>query len=233
MLSIIIPIYNEAENLPSQLTFLQYKAEKFPIEIIISNSPDTTDNSPEICKKFSKIRFFECDKSGRAFQMNFGASKARGDILLFLHADIRLPNDFYKQIIHAIGDGFKMGFFSYKFDRNTFMLNVNSYFTKTDGLFAGAGDQCQFFAKATFKQLGGFNEDYCIMEDFEIMDKVRKRNIPYTIIQSNATVSARKYDKGSWLKVNLTNGYVFLLYKLGVTPIKLRRIYKNLLRESV
>lgn len=233
MLSIIIPIYNEAENLPSQLTFLQGKAEKSLIEIIVSNSPDTTDNSPEICKKFSKVRFFECDKRGRAYQMNFGASKACGDILLFLHADIRLPDDFYEQVMKAIDDGFKMGFFSYRFDRSTLMLNINSYFTKTDGLFAGAGDQCQFFTKATFKKLEGFNEDYCIMEDFEIMDKVRKQNIPYTIIQSKATVSARKYDKGSWLKVNLINGYVFLLFKFGAKPIKLRRVYKSLLRESV
>lgn len=233
MLSIIIPIYNEAKNLPNQLTFLQSKAEKFPIEIIVSNSPDTTDNSSEICKKFSKVRFFECDKRGRAYQMNFGASKAYGDILLFLHADVLLPDNFYKQITNAIDSDFEMGFFSYKFDRSTFMLNINSHFTKSDGIFAGAGDQCQFFTKTTFKKLGGFNEDYCIMEDFEIMDKVRKQNIPYTIIQSKATVSARKYDKGSWLKVNLINGYVFLLYKLGAKPIKLRRICKSLLRESV
>ncbi len=233
MLSVIIPIYNEAENLPNQLTFLQSKAEKLPVEIIISNSPDTTDNSPEICKSFSNVRFFNCKTRGRAYQMNLGASKANGDILLFLHADIKLPDDFYEQITKAFAEGFKMGFFSYKFDRSTFMLNINSYFTKSDGIFAGAGDQCQFFTKEIFEKLGGFNEDFCIMEDFEIMDRVRKHKIPYTIIQSKATVSARKYDKGSWLKVNLINGYVFLLYKLGTKPIKLRRIYKSLLRESV
>jgi rSAM/selenodomain-associated transferase 2 len=233
MLSIIIPIYNEAKNLPSQLTFLQGQTERFSLDIIISNSPDTTDNSNEICKQFSKVRYFECEERGRAEQMNFGASKAKGDIFLFLHADIRLPDDFYEQITQAINNKFEMGFFAYKFDRSTFMLNINSYFTKNDGVFAGAGDQCQFFKKQTFKELGRFNEDYCIMEDFEIMDRVRENKTPYTIIQSRAIVSSRKYDKGSWLKVNLINGYVFLLYKLGTKPIKLRRIYKSLLRERV
>lgn len=233
MLSIIIPIYNEEENLPHQLTFLQSKAEKFPIEIIISNSPETTDKSPEICKQYSKVKFFECEKSGRAIQMNYGASKAKGNVLMFLHADVELPDDFYEQVSEAMNSGYKMGFFSYKFDRSSFMLNINSYFTKTDGVFAGAGDQCQFFTKEAFDKLGGFNEDFCIMEDFEIMDKVRKESIPYTIIQSKATVSARKYDKGSWLKVNLINGYVFLRYKLGTEPLKLRHIYKDLLREKV
>lgn len=233
MISIIIPIYNEAENLPSQLTFLQGKAEQFPIEIVISNSPDTTDDSPEICKRFSKVNFFNCDTRGRAAQMNFGAAQSKGDVFVFLHADVKLPDDFYERITEAIENGNKFGFFAYKFDRSSFMLNMNSYFTKTDGMFAGAGDQCQFITKKAFYDLGQFDESYCIMEDFKLMDEVRKHKLPYTIIQSRAIASARKYDKGSWLKVNLINGYVFLLYKLGTQPIKLRRIYKGLLREKV
>lgn len=233
MISIIIPIYNEAENLPHQLTFLQNKAEKHPIEIIISNSPETTDESESICKKCSKVQHYLSPKKGRASQMNYGASIANGDILLFLHCDVRLPEDFFEQITTAIKQDFKMGFFAYRFDRSTVMLNINSYFTKSDNFFAGAGDQCQFFDKATFEKLDGFNEEYCIMEDFEIMDKVRKQKIPFTIIQSRATVSARKYNKGSWLKVNLINGYVFLRYRLGTKPLKLRKIYKSLLRERV
>jgi rSAM/selenodomain-associated transferase 2 len=233
MLSIIIPIYNEAKHLPKQLTFLDRQADLHSIEIILSNSIDTTDNSAEISKSYKNVQFYDSFTKGRAKQMNFGASKAKGHILMFLHCDVQLPEDFYEQVTSAVKEGYKMGFFAYRFDRSTFMLNLNSYFTKNDSLFAGAGDQCQFFERSTFEKLGKFNEDYCIMEDFEIMDKVRKNKIPFKIIQSRATVSARKYDKGSWLKVNLINGYVFFLYKLGVRPIKLRRIYKSLLREQV
>jgi len=233
MLSIIIPIYNEAKNLPRQLTFLQAQAEKYPIEIILSNSIDTKDNSPEISKSFKKVKFYESGIRGRAKQMNYGASKANGEILMFLHCDVQLPEDFYDQVTTAIEEGNKMGFFSYIFDRSTFMLDINSYFTKNDSLFAGAGDQCQFFEAETFEKLGGFNEDYCIMEDFEIMDRVRKLKIPFKIVQSRATVSARKYDNSTWLEVNLINGYVFMLYKFGVKPHKLRKIYKGFLREGV
>lgn len=233
MLSIIIPIYNEAENLPRQLTFLDRQADLHPLEIILSNSIDTTDESEEISKSFKNVKFYDSFIKGRAKQMNFGASKAKGDILMFLHCDVQLPDDFYSQVTNAVEVGFKMGFFAYRFDRRTFMLNVNSYFTKNDSLFAGAGDQCQFFEAKTFEKLGGFNEKYCIMEDFEIMDRVRKQKIPFKIIQSRAVVSSRKYDNSSWLKVNLINGYVFLLYKLGVKPIKLRKIYKGFLREGV
>ncbi|MDX6745543.1 TIGR04283 family arsenosugar biosynthesis glycosyltransferase [Polaribacter sp. PL03] len=233
LLSIIIPVYNEKENLLERLSFLCEQTNRFPLEIIVSNSPETSDESPEICKSFHKVTYFKSDKKGRAAQMNFGASKAKGDVLLFLHADVLLPIDFYTQILEAIKEGYKAGFFAYKFDKDSFFLNFNSKFTTKDGLFSGGGDQCQFFAKEVFTNLNGFNEAFCIMEDFEMIDRVRKQYIPFKIIQSKATVSARKYENNSWLKVNLINGYVFLKYKFGVSPEKLRKTYKSLLRENV
>lgn len=233
LISVIIPVYNEQENLIKRLSFLCEQANKFPIEIIVSNSPETTDDSPKICKNFGKVRYLQSDKKGRATQMNFGAKAAKGDVFLFLHADNQLPEDFYNQIITSISKGNKAGFFAYQFDKKSLLLNLNSKFTTRDGIFAGGGDQCQFFTKQVFEELNGFNEEFCIMEDFEMIDRVRKFKIPYTIIQSKAIASARKYENNSWLKVNLINGYVFLKYKLGVHPIKLRKTYKSLLRESV
>jgi rSAM/selenodomain-associated transferase 2 len=230
LLSIIIPVYNEKENLLKRLSFLCEQANKFPLEIIISNSPDTSDTSLEVCKAFDKVRYFTSNKKGRAAQMNFGARIAKGDVLLFLHADVTLPEDFYTQIQEATSNLSKAGFFAYKFDKDSLFLNFNSKFTKKDGLFAGGGDQCQFFTKETFAR---FNEAFCIMEDFEMIDRVRKHKIPFVIIQSKAIVSARKYENNSWLKVNLINGYVFIKYKFGVSPEKLQKTYKNLLRENI
>jgi rSAM/selenodomain-associated transferase 2 len=233
LLSIIIPVYNEEQNLAKGLSFLSEEANKHAIEILVSNSPESMDESGMICKEYNKVTHFDAILKGRAAQMNAGAAKAKGDILLFLHADVTLPKDFYNQIIFAIKEGNKAGFFAYKFDKETFLLNINSFFTKKRGLFSGGGDQCQFFTKEIFKTLNGYNSALCIMEDFEMIDKVRKQKIPFKIIQSKATVSARKYDVNSWGKVNLINGYVFLKYKLGVHPIKLRKTYKSLLREGV
>mgnify|MGYP002629565918 FL=1 len=232
-ISVIIPVYNEQENLAKRLSFLCKQANKIPLEIIVSNSPETFDETPKVCEIFSNIRFISSPKKGRATQMNFGTKHATGEIFLFLHADVGLPNNFYEEVTNAIKNGFKAGFFAYKFDRETPLLNLNSSFTKNDGIFAGGGDQCQFFTKEIFEKLNGYNEEYCIMEDFEMIDNVRTMKIPYTIIQSKATVSARKYDQNSWLKVNLINGYVFLKYKFGVHPTKLRKTYKSLLREKV
>lgn len=232
-ISVIIPVYNEQENLVKRLSFLCKQANKFPIEIIVSNSPETSDKTPNVCKKHVKVTLLNSKNKGRAAQMNAGAKISKGDILLFLHADVILPKDFYKQIIKAVKEGNKFGFFAYKFDKETAFLNFNSKFTNKDGLFAGGGDQCHFFTKETFDSLGGYNKDFCIMEDFEMIDRIRNQKIPFKIIQSKAIVSARKYEQNSWLKVNLINGYVFLKYKLGEHPKKLRNTYKSLLRENV
>jgi len=233
LLSVIIPVYNEQENLVKRLSFLCEQANKFSIEIIISNSPETTDESSSVCKNFSKVTYLRSEKKGRAAQMNFAAEKAKGDVLLFLHADVMLPEDFYTQIEKAIANNYTFGFFAYQFDNDSPFLNFNSKFTTKDGLFAGGGDQCHFFTKEQFQELKCYNEEFCIMEDFEMMTRIRKQKIPFTIIQSKATVSARKYKHNSWLKVNLINGYVFLKYKFGVNPNNLRKTYKSLLREGV
>lgn len=232
LLSIIIPVYNEEENLMVRLAHLSEQAAKYPIEVIVSNSPDTTDQTEAVCNKYTKVQFHQSLERGRAKQMNFGAQQASGDVFLFLHADVMLPEDFYVQIKETM-QRYKAGFFAYQFDTPTTLLNINSKFTTRDGFFAGGGDQCQFFTKQLFNSLGGFNEDFCIMEDFEMIDRLRKHRIPYNIVQSKATVSARKYEQNSWLKVNLINGYIFLRYKLGTKPEKLRRLYKSLLREGV
>ena len=232
-ISIIIPVFNEQDNLVKRLSFLCKQANTYPLEIIISNSPETSDNTPKVCKNKKKVTLLDADKKGRAAQMNFGAHKASGDVLLFLHADVQLPIDFYHQIVEAVNNGYKAGFFAYQFDKKSTLLKFNSRFTAFDGLFAGGGDQCQFFTKEIFKILNGYNEAFCIMEDFEMMDRLRKQRIPFKIIQSKATVSARKYKNNSWLKVNLINAYIFLNYKFGAHPVTLRKKYKSLLRESL
>lgn len=228
-ISLIIPCYNERENLELKLPRLQKISKNNSIEIIVVDSPKSTDKSKEICTE-NNINYLREKKAGRAFQMNEGAEKATGSILLFVHADVTLPDDFAVLIRESINNN-EVGFFSYEFDKPGFWMRFNASFVEEKGTFTGGGDQCHFFRKETFKKLGGYNEDYIIMEDFEMIDRVEKLKIPYSIIKTPVIVSARKYEKNSWLKVSLINGYVFLLYKLGASPQRLHRRYKRLLRN--
>jgi len=79
--------------------------------------------------------------------------------------------------------------------------------------------------KSTYDSLGGYDETYVIMEDFALMRKMKKSNIPLTIVQERATVSSRKYVENSYLWVNLVNFVVFMAFLLGVSPKTLKKMY--------
>ena len=226
-LSVVIPILNEEARLKDLLPEL-CKREEQDIELIIVDTKNSCDDSASICSQHEVIYHKE-SCVGRAAQMNFGAQKSSGDVIMFLHADVLPPLGFYNEIKEAINNGNQMGFFAYDFLPTNKWLSINASFTEKDGLFAGGGDQCQFISRDTFEKLGGFDEYFVIMEDFDLMRRVRKNKIPYSIIPKRATVSSRKYAKNSYLKVNAVNFFVFMLFKLRVKPESLQKIYKTVL----
>lgn len=115
------------------------------------------------------------------------------------------------------------GLFAYTLDSPNLMLKINSRFTHYDMPMAGGGDQCHFMTRTCYDELAGYNESYNIMEDFELFDRIKKRRLSYDIIKSEAIVSARKYDKYSWFRVNLVNLIVFIRYRMGVKPDRLKQ----------
>ncbi len=229
MISIIIPAHKEKSNLIQLVTYLGDMDNSGSYEIIIAQSPDCCEDIAKIANGTS-VRLVKCEKKGRACQMNEGAEHAKGEIVAFLHADVRPPKDFLGDIESALATGFDAGFFSYKFDKDNFWLGINAFFTAKDGLFTGGGDQCLFIRKSVFKKLGGFDAKQVLMEDFEFFKRMKKNKIPYTIIKNDLVVSARKYESNSYLRVNLSNLLLVILFKLGYPSQKLRFLHDKLLR---
>ncbi len=229
-LSIIIPAYNEAENLAELLPHLLQTAHEH-LEITVVDSPESTDHTEDVCESYAPVRYVRSDQAGRAVQMNLGALHSRGDVLWYVHADVRPPVNYATLIGAQIEKGDGYGFFSYRFDPESWLLRWNSRYTQGDGMFAGAGDQCQYFTRTTWQLMGGYDEKYCIMEDFDMTRRIRAADVPYSIITDNVVVSSRKYQKNSWLRVNLINLWVFIHYRLGCRPSKLQRLYSSLLRD--
>lgn len=229
MISIIIPTYNEEQNLRYLLPYLDEITVNHHVEIIVVLSPTTNDGSDSIqCSETTK--FVKCKKSGRAPQMNYGAALSKGSQLVFLHADVKPPQDFIVDVKKTLNTQYDAGFFSYKFDKESFLLNINASFTAKDGFFTGGGDQCLFIKKTVFLDLGKFNEQQVIMEDFEFFRRMKKNNIPYTIIKNDLVVSARKYETNSYLKVNASNLILVLLFKFGYSSKKLKALHHKLLK---
>lgn len=167
---------------------------------------------------------------GRAAQMNLGAKMATGDILVFLHADVKPPVSFAEDIRDSILKGNEFGFFAYQFVPSSFMLDINAGFTGHKGVFAGGGDQIHYMTSALFIAMGGYDEKYTIMEDFDFMRRLKKLNKPYDIIQQKATVSSRKYLQNSWLRVNTANLMAFILFLLQTKPDLIKKWYYKILR---
>ena len=122
------------------------------------------------------------------------------------------------------------GFFSYRFDRPGLLLKINASFTGEDGIFTGGGDQCLFIKKDVFERLGGFDDTQQLMEDFEFFGRMKKENVSYKIVKNDLIVSARKYTNNSYVRVNLSNLLLFMLFKLGYPSEKLKALHNRLIR---
>lgn len=229
MISIIIPVYNEVANLKKLLPRLSQLAEGHEVEIILSTGTCSQDYSG--CLLLApNLRILEGKRQGRAKQMNDGALESRGEVLVFLHADVLPPLGFFDAIDQSLAEGRDAGFFSYRFDSKSRLLQINGSFTRNDGLFTGGGDQCLFIRRAVFERLGKFDEAQVIMEDFEIFRRMKKHNVPYTIVKKDLLVSARKYQSNSYLRINLTNLLLLILFKMGAGPQRLKAIHDRMLR---
>lgn len=228
-ISIVIPTLNEAENLEALIPYLHRNGDHRLLEIIIIDAAKTKDETPEVIKNLS-VKYQKLEHCGRAVQMNAGAKMASGDILYFVHADARPPKTYLNDITESIQSGYALGFFAYQFDSKHPLLRWNAHYTKHDGMFAGGGDQTLFIDKKTFQQLNGFDETYCIMEDFDLIRRVRKAGISYKIVQNPVLISARKYQANNYFKVNFANLIVFTMFRLGFSPITLKKTYRRLLK---
>ncbi len=220
-LSIIIPALNEEENIRA---CIESAKRLNPVEIIVVDG-GSTDRTEEIAEQEGAI-VIQSPK-GRGTQMNIGASSAKGDILLFLHADANIKN--IRQInIASLIDGYSGGFFRLRFDDNLISIRLVELFANMRArLFSlPYGDQAIFVWKNLFEKIGGFKE-YPFLEDLELVRRLKKsgklRYIPHNVI-----VSSRRIQKGyplSPILVSLRNVLIASLFMLGVSPHRLLRFY--------
>ena len=210
-LSIIIPTYNEEASIAETLVHVCKAAEgRKDIEIIISDSGD--DNTLKIASGFP-VRACRSPK-GRPVQMNKGAEIAKGQILYFLHADTLPPNRFSDNIFTAVKQGSQAGCFQLTFDDPHWLMQTYGWFTQFPLTVCRGGDQSLFITRDLFNRIGGFNEELRIMEDIEIIERIN-RHTSFTILDSIAVTSARKYTVNGRVRLQVIFGLIHLLYALG------------------
>ena len=232
--SVIIPVWYEAASINERIRHIrQREAESsvpVSVEIIVADgTPDATTVS--VVEDTSVITVVS--RQGRGVQMNAGAAHATGDILLFLHADTELPHDAFKLIHNALKKkdnmkhGARAGAFALSIASNNRFLylvsvlgNWRNRVTKTP-----YGDQAQFFQRDYFESLGGY-APIPIMEDVEIMRRIRDRGEPLSIISTPVVTSARRWEQEGVYKCTLRNLMLRSLYGAGVSAQTLSHWYR-------
>jgi len=221
-LSIIVPVLNEEPNLRP---FLQHLAlfRSRGAEIIVADGA-STDRSPEIAR--TMVDRVILSPRGRARQMNAGATAARGEVLLFLHADTYLPEAADSVVSSAFSEPSKLwGRFDIVIDSPHPLLEIIGRMINLRSRLSGiaTGDQAIFVRRCVFEAAGGY-EDIPLMEDIALSRKL-KRISPPICLRASVVTSGRRWHKHGVLRTILMMWRLRLEYYLGVAPEVLARRY--------
>jgi len=220
-LSIIISVLNEIEQLEELITILKDQSV-FHNEVIIVDG-GSTDGSYEWLEKKEGITLIQT-KKGRAHQQNEGAKAATSEVLYFLHADTRPPKDF-DQIIHqAYIKNNKAGSFRLRFSGNHWALNVAARASRFNNRYCRGGDQSLFIQKKLFNSLNGFNEDYVICEDGELIDRIYKKH-SFCVLPQEVITSSRRFKENGVIRLQFHFMMIHVLRALGKPPATLHKYY--------
>ncbi len=220
-ISIIIPVLNEASTINKTLASIE-NASNIEIILVDGGSEDETVAIAQSCG----IKVLS-SPPGRATQMNKGAAAATGDILLFLHADTRLPNNFDTsvrqslQIPKTIAAAFELKIDS---DMPSLRLIEKMVNLRSRYLQMPYGDQAIFLKASVFGQISGFR-DIPIMEDFELVRRLQPLG-KIEIVPAPVLTSGRRWEKLGVLKTTLINQLIILGYFLGIPPAQLASWYR-------
>ncbi len=224
--SIIVPVFHEGERINDLIDCLNRLDSDKNFEIIIVDGCREKDTLGAIhSKEVIKIS----SERGRAKQMNAGASMAKGEILIFLHADTELPIHALKKINSLterkeyVGGAFDLGIKSDKFIFKV-IGTLSSLRSRLNRI--PFGDQAIFIRKEYFNQIGGYKE-IPLMEDVELLRRIKKSGNKIWIFYDRVMTSPRRWEKEGVIYCTLRNWSLQTLYFLGISPHKLVIFYKS------
>lgn len=236
LISVVIITLNEAENIEFSIKSAKLAAKfpsglSIPVEIIISDG-GSIDNTAKIAQKFADKTII--GSPGRSQQLNAGAGHARGDALVFLHADTLLPKGGLIKIHNVmkdsniIGGGFEKSWrWNPNIKRSSFIKVLNFFWEGFDNLLIRLfktfpGDNVIFVRKNIFNELNGY-KSFWICEDFDFMRRLKsfgKKKI--YCIQLRVLTSARRLEKHGFLKTRIIWFFIYCLWRLGMSSERLR-----------
>ena len=224
MISVIIPVYNESKRINEILESVKSASCGVKYEIIVADG-DPSGSTIKLIVEHGIIKIKA--PKGRALQMNSAAARASGDILLFLHADTILPDNAFSKIIEAlsdkrfIGGAFDLGIRNRKLIFRIIGVTASLKHRITRVPY---GDQAIFMLKSYFNDLGGYPE-IPLMEDVELMKRVKRNGGRIIILPEATATSSRKWETDGVIYTIIRNWIIQALYMFGVPAERFVKYY--------
>jgi rSAM/selenodomain-associated transferase 2 len=221
-LSIVVPCLDEEEGIAATLAALApFRARGAEVIVVDGGSVDNT-----VARARSGADLVLAARRGRASQMNVGAKHARGDVLLFLHADTRLPPGADTLIQSGLAStGKTWGRFDVTIEGRHPLLPVVAEAMNVRSRWTGiaTGDQAIFLQRALFERIGGYPA-IALMEDIALTSLLSKEGPPLCI-HEKAVTSGRRWEKHGLVRTVLLMWRLRLAYRLGADPDRLALRY--------
>ena len=221
-LSIIVPMLNEAVGIEGTLAALAPLRQR-GVEVIVADG-GSNDGSAQLASAWADAVI--AAPRGRALQMNAGAAAARGDILLFMHADTALPPGADQLVLAAMERGLAVwGRFDVRITGSARMLPVIAALMNLRSRLTGiaTGDQAMFVRRADFTAAGGFPAQM-LMEDIELSRRLKLRSAP-ACLRQRVTTSGRRWEQHGVWRTILLMWSLRLRYWLGAGADTLAKAY--------
>lgn len=223
-LSIVIPVFDEAANIVEALnTLAPLRARGADVVVVDGGSVDDT-----VALALPLADRVVANARGRAAQMNAGAALARGDILLFLHADTRLPPDADRLIADGLAQSRRRwGRFDVTINGAHPLLPVVGAFMNARSRLTGiaTGDQAMFVTRDAFNAADGF-PGIALMEDIELSRRLKRVSAPLCL-HARVVTSGRRWEKRGVLRTILLMWRLRLAYFFGADLRELARRYES------
>ncbi len=221
-ISIIVPALNEAEGIAAALAALVPLRGRGHEVIVVDGG--SSDGTPALARGAAD-RVISAPR-GRASQMNAGAALARGEVLLFLHADTRLPENADARILRELAaSGRAWGRFDARIEGKSRLLPVIAFFMNLRSRATGiaTGDQAMFVRREAFERAGRF-PPIELMEDVALSSSLKRISRPLRIADK-AVTSGRRWERHGVLRTVLLMGWLRLKFFFGAAPASLARLY--------
>jgi rSAM/selenodomain-associated transferase 2 len=222
--SIIIPVFHESKLINTQLEAVKHLTTDEHFEIIVVDGSPTLDTLQVITDK--TIITASC-LQGRGRQMNAGAARASGDILVFLHADTTLPTHALLLMQKTLqNEQLVGGAFTVQIQSPRLSLRMAAALSTLRSQITRVpyGDQVIFLRKSCFDAIGGYR-DIPLMEDVELMRRIRKKKGNIIILPTPVVTSARRWDQEGLYYTTLRDTIIIFLYWCGIPAKKLAKFY--------